>query len=296
MAAAGAGAGRAGRERREGGERAAGAAAPGVAGRLGSGAVSPLPLPVSPVPVPSLPGGAGGEPGGACGRVPASPRGHFSLPSLLLLLLMLFFLVTEPRLAFTLGILSPRAAPALTPFSARRKEPGKGEQPNGRELWFSSGWGISPSHPLDPARASGFIASPEKSLRPCWVSPPRHPFPAGSQRYFYIFRLSWRRIQGLHKLCQLWGGRSRRLAWSTPRAMAGFGGKATNGGFFEQGQQSKPFLSEFCPCPPGAAEEQLPLVAAETVPVAEPSKISEEWRISFGIQVVFCQTWLPGWE
>lgn len=66
--------------------------------------------------------------------------------------------------------------------------------------------------------------------------------------------------------------------------------------FFEQGQQSKPFLSEFCPCPPGAAEEQLPLVAAETVPVAEPSKISEEWRISFGIQVVFCQTWLPGWE
>lgn len=90
---------------------------------------------------------------------------------------MLFFLVTEPRLAFTLGILSPRAAPALTPFSARRKEPGKGEQPNGRELWFSSGWGISPSHPLDPARASSFIASPEKSLRPCWVSPPPTRFP-----------------------------------------------------------------------------------------------------------------------
>lgn len=74
------------------------------------------------------------------------------------------------------------------------------------------------------------------------------------------------------------------------------GGKAKNGGFFEQGQQSKPFLSEFCPCPPGAAEEQLPLVAAETVPVAEPSKISEEQKVSFGIQVVFCQTWLLGWE
>lgn len=81
-----------------------------------------------------------------------------------------------------------------------------------------------------------------------------------------------------------------------PSSDGQIGGKAKNGGFFEQGQQSKPFLSEFCLCPPGAAEEQLPLVAAETVPVAELSKISGEWRISFGTQVVFCQTWLPGWE
>lgn len=80
--------------------------------------------------------------------------------------------------------------------------------------------------------------------------------------------------------------------------MAGLEAKLKVVGFFflSGDNRANLFWSEFCPCPPGAAEEQLPLVAAETVPVAEPAKISEQWRISVGIQLVFWQTWLPGWE
>jgi len=166
------------------------------------------------------------------------------------------------------------------------------------ELRFSSPAGIfakPPSLRRGRRLCRFFWASrsvPAGSRGVCSPPSPTAVLLVASERCVYVFRLPTRRIRALRKLgaCGVPDVRPEAGAWHL-RAMVGIGGEAKNGAFWARTTEQT-FLSErceFCPCPPGAAED---LSWAETMPAAEPAKISGRRRISFWIQVAFRSRWL----